>query len=389
MNYSDISILLVEDNPGDARLIGEMLKETEYSSARFHSARTMKEARDAPMPHASVATVLLDLSLPDSDGIDTLIGIRKGYADSAIIILTGLDDEEMALRALREGAQSYVTKNEMSASLLGRTLRYSIERHGFIKRIRQEEYRTAELHANERSMRAALKKEKELHALKSRFVSLVSHEFRSPLAVIQGSIDLIERYAAGPDVEKVHGHTSKIRTKIHELTSILTDVLSLAKLEQGEMPCVPIEFDLGEVCNEVMDDMRSVLRPGQQMTHEHVGDDRTMMHDKQMFARVLNNLLSNAIKYSHGNKPIRIHTSIAMGRVEVSVHDEGIGIPQEEQQLLFERFYRGSNVDAIPGTGLGLSIIKQYLDIMGGRIRFTSVPGKTVFTVELPQHMSI
>jgi signal transduction histidine kinase len=387
MTYRAISILLVEDNPGDARLISEMLKETEHRTARFYAAHTLQEAREAPMAHASVATVLLDLSLPDSDGIDTLIGIREAYPDSAIIILTGLDDEEMALRAMREGAQSYMTKYELNASLLSRTLRYSIERHSFIKRLREEEQRSAELRANERSMREALEQEKELHALKSRFISLVSHEFRTPLAIIQGSIDLIDRYAAGPDASKIQAHVSRIQMKVRGLTAMLSDVLSMEKLDQQALNCVPTEFDIVMLCDEVLADMGSVAGPGQRLVHEHTDLCGIVFLDHQMVTNVLTNLLSNAIKYSPANATITLRTSFDENRVKLSVQDVGVGIPLEEQGLLFERFFRGSNVSASQGTGLGLSIVKQYLDLMGGTIGFTSTPGCTIFEVDLPQQM--
>lgn len=142
-NYSDVTILIVEDNEGDARLIREMLNETDYVSAQFHTFGTLHEAREAPIAHNSVATILLDLNLPDSEGINTLRGIKEPYADSAIIVLTGLDDEKLAIQALREGAQNYLTKDQVHPSMLGRTLRHSIERHRFIQRLR-ENHRVSE-----------------------------------------------------------------------------------------------------------------------------------------------------------------------------------------------------------------------------------------------------
>ncbi len=388
MTYRAISILLVEDNPGDARLIGEMLKETEHRTAQFYAVASLKGAREAPISNASVATVLLDLNLPDSDGIDTLLGIKEAYPDSAILILTGLEDEDMAVRALREGAQSYLTKNELNPSLLSRALRYSIERHGFIKRLREEEQRIAELRANERNMRVALEKEKELHAMKSSFVSMVSHEFRTPLAIIQGSIDLIDRYSDARDVARVKTHVSRIQMKVRDLTAMLRDVLSVEKLDQQAMKCVPAEFDVVALCDELITGMRSTAGAGQRLDHEHVGNAHLVFLDPQMLTNVLSNLLSNAIKFSPEVATIKLRSSLEKDLLSFSVEDEGVGIPEEEQGLLFERFFRGSNVGASQGTGLGLSIVKQYLDLTGGRIHFSSVTGRTVFEVELPRKMA-
>lgn len=385
MINSDLSILLVEDNPGDVRLIKEVLQETDYRSAHFHAVGTLKEVKEAPLQQSTVATVLLDLNLPDSDGIDTLIGVRRIYPDSAIVVLTGLDDEEMALRALREGAQSYMTKNEMNAGLLTRTLRYSIERHGFINRLREEEQQSAELRANDHRMRAALEVEKELNLLKSRFISTVSHEFRTPLAIIQGSADLIVRYAGGPNAERLHAHAARIKMKVHVLIAMLNDVLSVEQLDQNALKTIPAEFDLVTLCEEVIHEMRTVLRDGQELQYEHTGVERTVSHDRQLMINVLTNLLSNAVKYSPEGSVIQLRTALVGEKLMFSVHDKGIGVPQEEQDLLFERFYRGSNAAREQGTGLGLSIVRQYLELMGGSIQFRSRPGETVFEVELPR----
>lgn len=137
MSYENVGILLVEDNPGDAMIIREMLKDTAYSTASFHAAGSMYEAQRAPIDRASVAMVLVDLNLPDSDGLETLIGIRNTYGDSAIVVLTGLDDDHLATQLLREGAQSYLTKDEIDPRTLERTLRFSLERHAFIKHLRE------------------------------------------------------------------------------------------------------------------------------------------------------------------------------------------------------------------------------------------------------------
>lgn len=388
MNYKDVCILVVEDNPGDARLICEYLAETEYSTAQCHIAPSLKEAREATVATAAVATVLLDLTLPDSDGIASLLSIREKFPDSAIVIVTGLADEDMAIQALREGAQSYMIKGEINANRLARTLRYSIERHGFINRLREAEHRSADLRASEQAMRTALEKERQLNDLKSRFVSLVSHEFRSPLAIIQGSVDLIDRYATGPDMSKVQTHTARIQVKIRELTAMLGDVLDIERLEQQVVRCEPKEFHLIALCDEVLADMWSLIRAGQRLVHEPTGKDQIVLLDYQLLTKVLTNLISNAIKYSPEHGTITVRSSVERGLVRLSVQDEGAGIPEEEQGLLFERFFRGSNAHGYQGTGLGLSIVKQYLDLMGGHIDFSSVPGRTEFVVELPSRMS-
>lgn len=258
-----------------------------------------------------------------------------------------------------------------------------------LHRINQEleervEQRTAELKAAEHSVREALEKERELHALKSRFVSMASHEFRTPLSTIMGSIDLISRYGGGDD--KVDKHVARIRAKVRELTAMLNEFLSLERIEQGDVQPVPTEFDIVHQCIEQIEELRGLAKPGQSIDYDHDGDERSVFTDRVMLGHVITNLVTNAVKYSPEQKPIRLRTQIRKGMLTIIVSDEGMGIPAEDQQHLFERFFRGSNAMTIQGTGLGLNIVKRYLDLLGGTIDFTSAPGNTVFTVQLAQH---
>ena len=246
--------------------------------------------------------------------------------------------------------------------------------------------RTAELRLAEKSVREALEAEKELNALKSRFVSMASHEFRTPLSTIMSSVDLIARYSDGPQRDKVERHVSKIRGKVRELTTMLNDFLSLDKLEQGMVRCTASELDVVHLCIELVEELRNLTKSGQEIIYNHEGTERNVMQDRQMLAHLLSNLVSNAIKYSPENKRITLTTSVANGVLQITVSDEGMGIPLEDQQHLFERFFRASNAFTVQGTGLGLNIVRKYLDLMGGTIHFTSEPGKgSVFTAQLPQ----
>ncbi len=249
------------------------------------------------------------------------------------------------------------------------------------------ERRTQELRAAEANVRHALEVEKELNALKSRFVSMASHEFRTPLSTIMSSTDLIARYNEGPQHDKIEKHVLRIRTKVRELTSMLNDFLSLEKLEQGSVNVVPTEVDIVHLSIELLEELRVLAKPGQEIGSDHSGSERMVFHDRGMLTNVISNLLVNAIKYSPENSPIMLNTRIDAGKFTIAVQDQGIGIPIEDQQHLFQRFFRASNAFTVQGTGLGLSIVRRYLDLMGGTIGFNSTPGKgTTFTIELPQH---
>ena len=246
--------------------------------------------------------------------------------------------------------------------------------------------RTSDLLVAEQGLREALETEKKLHHLKSRFVSMASHEFRTPLSTIMSSVDLIARYNHAADDEKVDKHVGRVRTKVRELTHMLNEFLSLERIEEGMVVPSPAEFDLVHLCIELMEELRTLAKPGQFIDYDHEGTIRTMATDRQMLAHVITNLITNAIKYSPENCTVAMRTIINSGSLTISVSDNGLGIPQEDQQHLFERFFRGSNVLTVQGTGLGLNIVKRYLDLLGGEIAFTSSPGNTVFTVRIPIH---
>lgn len=247
------------------------------------------------------------------------------------------------------------------------------------ERVRQ---RTEELRQAEQSIRAALEKERELNVLKSRFVSMASHEFRTPLSTIMGSTDLIARYSEGQD--KVLKHTTRIRAKVRELTAMLNDFLSLEKLEQGAVSIHRTRFDLVDLCIDLVEEVRVLTKPDQRIDFAHEGP-REVELDQQLMSNVVTNLLSNAVKYSPDGSTIRLRTISDGSQLTLSVTDEGIGIPLEDQTHLFQRFFRASNASTVQGTGLGLSIVRRHLELLAGTIGFTSIPGQgSTFTVQVP-----
>jgi PAS domain S-box-containing protein len=249
------------------------------------------------------------------------------------------------------------------------------------------EQRTQELRTAEQNVREALEVERELNALKSRFVSMASHEFRTPLSTIMSSVDLISRYTAGENADKVNKHVLRIRAKVRELTAMLNDFLSVEKLEQGLVTVNSSEMDVVHLSIELLEELRALAKPGQELQFDHEGDERNLTQDRSIVSNILSNLVSNAIKYSPENSPVKLLTRLAEGKLQIVVEDQGIGIPLEDQPHMFERFFRASNAFTVQGTGLGLSIVKRYLDILQGSITFESIPGKgTTFHVEIPQH---
>ena len=231
----------------------------------------------------------------------------------------------------------------------------------------------------------SLEKEKQLNMMKSRFVSMASHEFKTPLTAIQLSAELIGRIALELDHPIVKKYTETIKNAAKNLTNILNDFLSLELLETGRINPILSEFDFVEFATEVADDMQSLAKKEQRISYRHYGRGRLVTLNPSLLKNCIINLISNAIKYSGPNSLIEFFTRITGSYLTIIIRDNGIGIPQEDQKHLFEAFFRAHNTGNIPGTGLGLNIVTRYTSLMNGKVRCKSQVGEgTTFTITLP-----
>ncbi len=242
-----------------------------------------------------------------------------------------------------------------------------------------------ELEKTKKELKNALEKEKDLNELKSRFVSMISHEFRTPLTTMLSSLSLVSKYGEQNDRESQVKHVNKIKNSIHNLTDILNDILSLSKLEEGKIEIMPEPLNLKTFIAEVLTEMQCMTSNGQKLIQKHFGNE-IVFADKKLLQNVLFNLISNAIKFSDEVQSIEIATSVLNSSVKISVKDNGIGISKGDQKHLFERFFRGQNAIHIQGTGLGLNIVAKYVELMNGSLKFESKENNgTTFTIILPQ----
>ncbi len=228
----------------------------------------------------------------------------------------------------------------------------------------------------------SLEKEKELGQLKSRFVSMASHEFRTPLSAVQLSASLIEKYAQPFDNENIRKHVSKIKNAVGNLTTILNDFLSLEKLEAGKVEPSFIDFDLVKLSEEITEEMQMIAKQNQNIIYQHTGTASAVSLDPNLLKNCILNLIANAIKYSGENTFIEFNTEINDHNCVVTIKDNGIGIPETDQKHLFEAFFRAHNTGNISGTGLGLNIVARYANLMKGKVNFNSQLNKgTLFTI--------
>lgn len=235
----------------------------------------------------------------------------------------------------------------------------------------------------------ALLKELELGELKSRFVSMASHEFRTPLTGILSSISLISKYSLPTQEEKKQKHVKRIKSAVQNLTSILNDFLSLDKLQAGKINCQAEWFNIVEFMTTLMEESEQLKKSGQniELIQQNLTNNDDFYTDRHILKNILLNLISNAIKYSEDFDPIKLIFKKEVDWIHIRVEDQGIGIPEEEQKRMFERFFRAKNASNIQGTGLGLSIVFEYMNLLQGRISFESKENiGSTFTLEIPNY---
>ncbi len=242
-----------------------------------------------------------------------------------------------------------------------------------------------ELEKTKVDLRNALEKEKDLNELKSRFVSMASHEFRTPLTAMMSSLSLVTKYGEQKDIENQSRHVKRIKKSINNLTDILNDFLSVSRLEEGKLENLPEKINLKLCIEEISAEMRMMLTDGQELVYEHQGNEFAFL-DKKLVKNILFNLISNAIKFSPNGGKILLSSQAMNSTLKISVKDNGIGISTEDQKHLFERFFRGNNATHIQGTGLGLNIVTKYTELMNGSIDFESAENQgSTFTIIIPQ----
>lgn len=366
-------VLLVEDSPTDAALLRQsflcldqskwQLTHVEYLSSAIQTCSTQP-----------IDVVLLDLRLPDSDEAETLLEFRASVPDVPVVVLTMMDDEAFALQAMANGAQDYLVKGQITLSLLARSLRYAIERGHILKRLK----------TSEQSILRALEQEQELNLLKSSFISMASHEFRTPMTMIRTAVELLQNYNDTLSTAKRQEYFDRIKTAIRQIMQLLDEVLLLGSTETG-LRHKPEPVDLVAFCTELTEELQFSNSESHMIRFDCQGCGSPAVMDAALLRHIFTNLLSNALKYSPYGGDIQFTLCYEEDRAKFHIHDQGIGIPLKDQARLFETFYRCGNVGKIQGTGLGLAIVKKCVELHQGYIQVCSQDGEgTTFTVTLP-----
>jgi signal transduction histidine kinase len=369
MNEQATHILLIEDNPGDADLV--RLRLVESKSAVDVSCVDRLSDGLASLAQQQPSVILLDLNLPDSQGAETFRKVRDKAPDVPVVILSGQDDERLAMKALHQGVQDYLVKGSITSSALSRAVRYAIERQALL-----------------RSLEMGRKQQLEF---KNQFLSHVSHELRTPLTCIHQFVTILLDGLAGEVSAERRDHLQTILKSVNQLGAMVRDLLEASRVESGKVRVEPRCVAIGELIRLAVAMMQATARE-KQVGLEMGLDTRIpfVQADPDRILEVLINLIDNGIKFTSPGGAVTVQACLVPTDpdfVYISVTDTGCGITPEARPLIFERLYQDPNAvdNNRKGLGLGLFIAKELVGLHGGRIWFASEPGDgSTFSFTLP-----
>jgi signal transduction histidine kinase len=376
-----VKILLVEDDLAEARLLHEVLKSFGLNQFNLVHVKRLGEALQQ-LKQNCFDVILLDLTLPDSQGLDSLKSIIHHAPNLPVVVLTNTNDDQLAIAAVRQGAQDYLVKRNINVEGLVRSLQYAIERKRVAEILREE---NEVLEHQIREQTAQLIKAQKINQFKSDFVAMFSHDFRNPLTTIIASAGLLQQNKYELPEEKKLMLLQHILSAGRNLAQLLEEALFIGKSDSEQLPYQPQSLNLELFCRHLIEKLQFNLARQNQIIFTIEGNFQDTIWDENLLQHILGNLLTNALKYSPKNSLVKFEIinqgTTALFRIE----DQGIGIPADELEHLCTSFYRGSNVRRIPGTGLGLAIVKRCVEVQQGTIEFQSQEGiGTVVTVTLP-----
>jgi signal transduction histidine kinase len=398
-----IKILHLEDSLGDSELIHALIE----SGGIVHDYFLADCENDylKILEKENIDLILSDYSLPGYNGNEALKVAREQYSGIPFIFVSGTIGEDAAIQAMLNGAMDYVVKSKLDRLVpaIKRALReHEIENmRKQAEELLQQAYTNLEIQVKERTAELAaanfklqiesderqkvIEKEKELNLIKNRFISVISHEFRTPLTGIKSSVQLFERYGDKWDTEKKQKFFNTIYNSIRFTNLLLDDISIIGQDESGKMSYNPSLCAIEEVCQQAFDDIKAVFGKSIMINFWAKPGSIKTLADETLLRHILNNILSNAVKYSGNEKQIDFSVIIDNDKIIFTITDHGIGIPEEDLKYIFEPFHRASNAELIKGTGLGLSIVKRCVELHEGSIEIKSAIDKgTTVIVKIP-----
>ena len=382
MFESSVKILLIEDDLAEARLLQEVLKSFQLMQCSLiHVKRLQEGVNKLQQNHFDV--ILLDLTLPDSQGLESVKLLVDRAPKVPIVVLTNHNDDQLALQAVREGAQDYLVKRKVNVDVLVRSVQYAIERQRASDLLREAKQN---LENQVQKRNDELIKAKEVNQLQSTLVSMFSHDFRNPLTTVLSCAELLQNKSELLTEEKKTALFKMIRLASKNMAQLLDEVLLVGRADLGTLESHLTPLDLKSFCAEIVEELQfNANKSNIEILFKCRGELSKGIWDQNLLRHILGNLLANAVKYSLEGGQVKFIIIGEEKQVIFRVRDWGIGIPVEDRQHLFEPFHRASNVGRIPGTGLGLAIVQSCVKTCQGNIEISSELGiGTTVTVTLP-----
>ena len=369
-------ILIIEDTPATLSVLFTLLNDAGFEVlVALNGENALKIAEEGEPD-----LILLDVMMAGIDGFETCRRLKDSETtrEIPVIFMTALAETGDKIKGFELGAVDYITKPFEPQEVLMR-----IKTHLTIQQLQHD------FQEKNEELSASLERERELNQLKSRFISIASHEFRTPLSTILISKNLVGRYCQqrnAPTIsEDISEELDSIERAVRHMADTLDEVLTITKSEAGKITFEPVELDITAFCQEIVEKWNALSTEIHTLVFTGVGEHLRACVDPKLFETILSNLLSNAVKYSPRGGMVVCELWADEADLCLSVKDEGIGIKPEDQHNLFEAFHRGHNAASIQGTGLGLSIVKQFVDLHGGTIDVHSMMDQgTQFTLVFP-----
>jgi signal transduction histidine kinase len=393
MDEKHLRILLIEDNPGDIYLISELLGASGLQFVVDRSSSLVDAIKLAGSQDYDA--VLLDLGLPDSFGLETLRRFKQTKINAPVVVLTGLDDEEIAIETVKEGAQDYLIKGNLTGDNIIRAIRYGIERMKLYREIavakealqKLNEELDQKVKTRTRELEIYAAELKELNATKDKFFGIIAHDLKNPLSSLIGASELLINYVNQLDKDNILNISMLLHGSAQQGYALLENLLEWSMTQTGKL-----EFTAQKmILNEVIKDTISIFKT--QATNKNV-DLQCKINgileaeiDKNLISSVLRNLLSNAIKFTPKNGKVLIYAHKVLNNIEICVKDTGIGIPEEIGNNIFriDIKYTREGTEQEKGTGLGLLLCKEFIERHGGKIWVESRLGEgSEFKFTLP-----
>jgi signal transduction histidine kinase len=386
--YAMTTILLVEDDAEEAKRIEEALRQSLGGRFKLHRTARVREAMHYLRNHRTVHVVLSDISLPDAQGIETFRMLRKAAANVPVIFITDPQDAEFAIDAVQEGARDYLVRGEYTNTSLVRVIRYAIERKKYQDQVSSAQAKTRTLRQQARLLRQQQQQLMQVNKAKDDFISLASHQLRTPATGVKQYIGMILEGFAGELPDHLEPFLVKAYESNERQLSIVNDLLQVAQLDAGTIRLHRAPTNLtGMLLSIVSEQSTKFSQRRQTLRYGPKGSDIVVSVDAGRMRMVFDNLIDNASKYTPENRTVTVGLEHTPEEVLVRIKDQGVGIAPEDVDKAFQKFSRVANSrsELVGGSGLGLYWAKQIVDLHDGAIDVHSRPGEgSEFVVRLP-----